>query len=104
MPALVKHPLVDCDVEEAALWYLARNPQVADRFIEEVRSAMLAAGRDPLRFPVLFAEVRRVRIHQFPHSVFFRVQGDTVFVLAVLHGSREVQAILTGRTPRSDES
>ena len=35
---LLKHPLVDCDIEEAALWYHSRNPAVAVRLIDEFRA------------------------------------------------------------------
>lgn len=101
MHALVKHPLVDCDVEEAALWYSQRDPQVATRLIDETRSAMRAAAENPLQYAVRFDDVRRVRLRHFPHSVFFKVAGDTVFVLALLHGAREIENVIQGRTSRT---
>ncbi len=67
MHALVKHPLVDCDLEEAALWYYQRDPTVANRLIDETRNALRAAAIRPLRFE----DVRRVRLRKFPHSVYF---------------------------------
>jgi plasmid stabilization system protein ParE len=97
MPALVKHPLVDCDVEEAVLWYHWHDPEVALQLVDEVRLAMRSAAENPLRFSVRFADVRRVRLHRFPHSVFFKVRDDTVLVLAVLHGAREVEKLVHGR-------
>jgi len=39
MFALEKHPLVDCDLEEAALWYAGRDAQVAARFINAAEQA-----------------------------------------------------------------
>jgi toxin ParE1/3/4 len=97
MHALVKHRLVDRDVEEGAFWYHQRDPDVAVRLIEEVREAMHAAAKNPLHFAVRFGDVRRVRLRHFPHSVFFKVRDDTVFVLAVLHGAREVEQLVLGR-------
>ena len=98
MYALIKHPLVDCDVEEAALWYHQHDPAVALRFVDEVRLAMREAAKQPLRFPERFIEVRRIRLHRFPYSVFFRIRADTVQVLAVLHGARDVDTLIQGRS------
>jgi plasmid stabilization system protein ParE len=97
MHALVKHPLVNSDVEEAAFWYGQRNPAVAVRFVDEARDAMFAAAKNPLHFIVCFEDVRRVRLRRFPHSVFFQVGGRAVLILAVLHGAREVERLVLGR-------
>lgn len=97
MRALVKHPLVDCDVEAAALWYAQRDPEVALRLIEEIRLAMRTAAEAPLRFPVRFGNLRRIRVNHFPHSVYFVATDATVFVVAVLHGARELESLLSSR-------
>src|SRR5688572_17950202 len=99
MHALVKHPLVDCDLEEAALWYWQRDSRVAERLIDGTRDAMRAAAADPFRFATQFADVRRVRVRKFPHSVYFQVRETTVFVIALIHGARETEKIIAGRTP-----
>jgi plasmid stabilization system protein ParE len=97
MPALVKHPLVNHDIEETAFWYHQRDPDVAVRFVDEARHAMYAAAKNPLHFSVRFEDVRRVRLRHFQHSVFFTISDTTVFVLAVLHGAREVEKLVLGR-------
>ena len=98
---LLKHPLVDCDIEEAALWYHLRNSAVAVRLIDEARAAMRIAAQNPLQFTIRFADVRRVRLPSFPHSVYFRLLGDSVCILALAHGGRDLQTLLTGRKPPS---
>jgi plasmid stabilization system protein ParE len=92
MPALVNH-----DIEDAAFWYHQRDPDVAIRFVDEARHAMYAAAKNPLHFSVRFEDVRRVRLRHFQHSVFFTVGDTTVFVLAVLHGVREVEKLVLER-------
>lgn len=74
MHLLVKHVLVDSDIENAALWYHQRDPAVAFRLVDEIRLAMLSAAENPLRFAERFGKVRRVRVSGFPHSVFFRIR------------------------------
>ena len=97
MHALVKHPLVNGDVEEAAFWYDQRDPDVAVRFVDAARDAMFAAAKNPLHFFVCFEDVRRVRLHHFPHSTFFQIRDGTVLILAVLHGAREIEKLVLGR-------
>ena len=94
---LLKHPLVDCDIEEAALWYHLRDPAVAVRLIDETLAAMRAAAAHPLQFPIRFSDFRRVRLHGFPHSIWFRLRGESVCILALAHGARDVEALLRGR-------
>ena len=99
---LLKHPLVDCDIEEAALWDHLRDPSVAVRLIDAARDAMRSAARNPLQFSIRFADVRRVRLAGFPHSIYFRLLGDSVCILALAHGGRDLQALLRGRTSSRD--
>ena len=51
MFALEKHPLVDCDLEEAALWYAARDPRVAERFVDACEDAIrgVTSGQERIR-------------------------------------------------------
>ena len=49
MFALLKHPLVDCDFEEAALHYALRDAGLAERFIEVAESSLRELANDPFR-------------------------------------------------------
>ena len=97
MHSLEKHPLFDCDLEEAALWYGARNPAAAGRLIDETAAAVRTAVADPLRFSIWHGEIRRVRVKRFPHSVFYEVRGNTVYLTALAHGARDLAALLKER-------
>jgi plasmid stabilization system protein ParE len=77
---VVKHPLVESDLEDAAAWYYERDPDRAHRFLVEARSAMQMAGGNPLLYSVRFGNCRSVRIAGFPHSVFFTVDGDSILI------------------------
>jgi plasmid stabilization system protein ParE len=98
MHALRKNPLVDCDIEEAALWYNRRDPDIAERLINDVQKAMRMAAIDPFRFPISFREYRKIRIQGFRYSLYFKVRGDTVRILALVHGARDVESVLRARS------
>jgi plasmid stabilization system protein ParE len=95
--ALLKHPLLDCDLEEAALWYHLRSPAAAERLIDEAQRVMRLAAERPEQFRVRFAEIRAVKLRGFPHSVYFTVTAESVEILALLHGARDVPSLLVER-------
>ena len=97
MHLLEKHPLFDCDLEAAALWYGVRDPAVAERLIEEVASAIRIVVSDPLRFPVWDGEIRRVRRHGFPYMVYFELRNNTIYLSALAHGARDLPTLLRDR-------
>jgi len=97
MHALLKHRRVNADIGEAAFWYQERDPDVAVRFVDEARVAMVAAAKNPLWYSILFEDVRRVRLCHFPHSAFFVIREDAILILAVLHGARDLEKLVLTR-------
>ena len=97
MFAREKHPLVDCDLEEAALWYAARDGQVAERFVSACEDAIRELVRGPLRHRERFENIRRANLVGFPYGVFFFVHAETVYILAVLHAARDHRAAIERR-------
>jgi plasmid stabilization system protein ParE len=95
--ALLKHPLVDCDLEEAALWYHHHDPALALRLIDETQRTIRLIAQDPERYSVRFASVRRARLKGFPHSLYFTIERDEIQILALIHGAQEIERILGAR-------
>lgn len=97
MHLLEKHPLVDCDLEEAALWYGRRDPAIANLFITAAETAMRAAAADPSRFPPRIGDCRRVRLAGFPYAVLFEVAECRICVVAIAHLSRDLPELVHKR-------
>ena len=93
-----KRSLADADAAEAALWYEAQSPGLGGDFLDEVEAAFTALERDALLYAVRFSEVRCLRLRRFkPYGVYYVIRSAEVWVLAVLHGSREVEKVLQQR-------
>ncbi len=82
------HPLFDCDVREAALWYDRRSPDLGTAFAELVRKRVDDVMRNPERFAKLPSGCRYVRVMRFPYIVLFDVRDDELFFLGVVHTGR----------------
>jgi plasmid stabilization system protein ParE len=85
---VVFSPAARADMVEAAAWYGIRSPVLAERFIAEANAAVARISENVMQFPVVLRDVRRARLGRFPYGLFFRLDGDTVHVIACFHASR----------------
>lgn len=74
---------------EAVEWYSERSLTAADRFITEFYEAGRRACVEPELYAEIMDDVRLVRLHHFPWGLVYRVEGQQVHVLAVMHLHRE---------------
>ncbi|MHB8425184.1 MAG: hypothetical protein ACYDB9_08540 [Gammaproteobacteria bacterium] len=42
----------------------------------------------PLMYPIVYRNTRRALIHCFPFGVCYRIEINTIVVVAIMHGSR----------------
>jgi plasmid stabilization system protein ParE len=76
----------ESEARSAFLWYLARNPRAAEQFQAAVEECIDAIANTPERFPEIEPGVRRRLVsHRFPYAVLYRLRGDEVQVVAVMH-------------------
>jgi len=72
------------DLEKAANWYEAQRPNLGAEFVDEARSQFLRVVENPLQFPIVFRDVRRVLMQRFPYAVYFRLTGNNALAIAVM--------------------
>jgi toxin ParE1/3/4 len=87
--------------------YIARDSSpAAGRVLQRIRAKALALASSPGRGRIL-PELARIGIRAYrelivrPYRIVFRVEGRTVFVLAVLDGRRDLEDLLLERLLRS---
>lgn len=77
--------------------YIARdNPKRALSFALELRGACMSLAQTPSTFPLLPQYRRfgiRCRVHG-SYLILYRVDGDELTVVRVLHGARDYPALL----------
>jgi len=93
-----KRSLAEQDAAEAAIWYETQCPGLGGDFLDEVEAAFSSLQRDALLYSVRFSIVRCLRLRRFKrYGVFYVIKGNEVWVLAVLHGAREIEKIIRRR-------
>lgn len=58
-------------------------------FERETDRQVVRMAENPMQFPIIMADVRRVRLRRFPYSLFYRISDEAVFVIACFHASRD---------------
>jgi plasmid stabilization system protein ParE len=86
--AVVFRPQAEDEVISARQWYERQRPGLGARFAAAFDDTIARVGSRPSEFPVVHGQIRRAVMRQFPYGVYFREHGQTVVVLAVMHGRR----------------
>ena len=79
----------DADTVEAALWYDAQLPGLGAEFMTEVDATAQHLTDFPEIHRVRFSDVRRAPVKRFKfYGLYYLIQNDEVWVIAVHHGRR----------------
>ena len=97
-------PAATADVEESALFYLLEASEaVAARFEDAVQEAFAWILENPTSgAPREYVSLRLSDLRMWPvrgfekHLVFYRQNEDSVEVVRVLHGARDIEAVFEG--------
>ena len=73
---------------ECRAWYEQRQSGLGAQFAQSLAVSIERLQRQPLRYPVVHAHVRRIILQRFPYAVDFRMESTEIIVLAV-HGRQD---------------
>ena len=76
------------DLRETFQWYEARQPGLGQSFRASIDAALSSIQAHPRMYPRVDPLVRRASVDGFPFGIFYRIDGDTIRVIAVLHNAR----------------
>lgn len=76
------------DIEDAALWYHKQRHGLGMRFIDAIHDTLLTVANHPMLYPIVHKRIRRALVHKFPFCVFYCIEGGSIVVIGVMHGSR----------------
>lgn len=86
---LLVRRLAKADVHAATRWHELQRPGLGKAFVEAVDAALSQVAGNSLRYQIVHRDVRRVVLRRFPYGVFYRVAGDRIVVICVLHLHRD---------------
>jgi len=82
-------PAALADVRVAVRWYGAEQRGLGDDFVSDVEKAIDQILAFPEAYPAVHRGVRRHLVERFPYCLYYRVEGNGVVVIALLHAARD---------------
>jgi len=78
------------DIAESASWYEERNQGLGLDFVKAIREAISNLQSNPLAHRIRNhrRNVRWFLPSRFPYRIVYRVQGNLITIIAVLHSAR----------------
>jgi plasmid stabilization system protein ParE len=83
------------DIRQAREWYNAQQRGLGNRFILEVRKAVVQISKGPEAFAVRFNDFRACVMDVFPFKIHYSVNEERheIVIVAVLHTSRNPEKV-----------
>ena len=86
--SVVFHELAEAELIEAAAYYSRVRPGLGHAFIDEVERAVSGLANAPLVGKPVAGDIRLRLLRRFPYSIFYRLNGDHIRILAIAHHKR----------------
>jgi len=58
-------------------------------FILEIENTINIIKRSPLAYPIIKQNIRKAVIMKFPYSILYIIEGDKIYLLAIMHQKRK---------------
>jgi plasmid stabilization system protein ParE len=85
---MIYHLILSPDAEDgfrsALLWYFQNDTNLPFRFETEFKFVLRRIAQNPNQFQGVSNLLRRALMKRFPYSIYFTVDGATIYVASVL--------------------
>lgn len=82
------HHRARSEFEKAAIYYEVAKTGLARRFITAVQKTINSVRNNPLAYPVIKYDVRKAIVNDFPYSILYTFDEETIRIIAVMHQRR----------------
>ena len=81
----------DAEAELAAVrvWYALQRECLDDELTQRVDETLQRIVNAPYAYPIVYRQLRRAVLRQFPLAVFYEPTDEEIHVFAVYHSSRD---------------
>ena len=97
MIVLLRHPLVRAGISDAVNWHEDQQSGLELEFAADFLIHHRHLVRNAQLYGVRFGNVRRLNLDRFPYGLFYIIRDSEIWLLGVLHASRDNETILAER-------
>ena len=88
-------PEAEAELAEARLWYSLQREGLDVGLMKRVDQALSAIVATPEAYPIVYRNLRRAVIRQFPFAIFYDVGESEIAVFAVYHSRRDPENLMS---------
>ena len=92
---VVVRDLAVADLDDAAAYFKGIDSDLAKRFLDDFERTTRRLDRFPFVGRQPYRGVHRIGLDVFPYHVYYRVVGQEVRIIAVLHNRRDPKTLQT---------
>lgn len=82
-------PRASEDLAQSQAWYELQKIGLGGKYLRAIRQALQMIEFKPTAFPFAENRLRRALVERFPYAIYFRVEKDAVYVVGIIHSSRD---------------
>lgn len=83
------HPDVAKEIKSSYQWYQNKAEGLGEDFLSELETGYQAIRELPNTWPKFERGFRRFLLSKFPFSIIYQSNEEVVFIVAIMHNSRE---------------
>lgn len=77
------------ELDAVAAQYEAIRERLGEEFLDELQQGLRTVLEAPTRWPPYRWGTRAYRLDRFPYRIVYRVRGEEVLVVTIMHTSRD---------------
>ena len=89
---MIIRPEAEADLVNARDWYERQREGLGAAFLLCVEEVLERIGRTPEIYTAVYHDIRRALTRRFPYAMYYRILGNEVGVLGILHTRRDPRA------------
>lgn len=82
---LIVKPDAEDDLISSLDWYFNINQKLAQDFFEKINESFEKIKKNPQHYQKRYKEIRIVFVRKFPYGIYYITEGNTIYILAILH-------------------
>ena len=88
-------PEAEAELAEARLWYSLQREGLDAALMKRVDQTLAAIVANPLSYPIVYRNLRRAVLRQFPFAIFYEPSESEIVVFAIYHSRRDPERLIT---------
>lgn len=89
MSHVLLHELAAREMLDARDYYDDLVFGLGKKFVIEIERCFKIIKGNPLAYPIIRENIRKAVVIKFPYSILYRMEKNTVYILAVMHQKRK---------------